>query len=592
MSASQEGIMKPSGGGNGVNEIDPVTLEIVRNSFQAVADSMGVTVWRTAYSTIVRDARDCSAGICDREGQLVAQAELIPALSGAMHLSLKTLLKDHYPAGAIEEGDVLILNHPYYGGTHTSDITIYSPVFVDGDLICFVLSIAHHIDLGSMQVAGFANSTDLYQEGLLIPPLKFYQRGVVNETLIKILEANTRYPKDVLGDLRAQIAANKLGVREMTRLADKYGKNTIILAMQRVMEYGETLVRAEIAKIPDGRYEIEGFLDDDGVDIGNPVEIRAVIKVEGTDIVYDFTGSARQVRGGVNCPQSAVGAVLGYVTKCITGVDFPTNEGFFRPIKAILPPGSVVNPVSPAACLERHELAQKLADLLIQAFAKAMPERVPAASCANTTNWTIVYNDAIYYANLGGGFGATLSHDGMSAIQVHLSRCMAYPIEDAEINSPSFFEKVELVRDSGGAGKYRGGFGVRQDVRVLSEGILGIMSDSEEFSPNGLLGGKAGSPGRKYLRAGTSSERRLHSKTTNYHVYPGDVVSVRTPGGGGCGNPLDRDLQLVLEDVLDGKVSIESAMEDYGVMIDLRTLEVQAEETKRLRTKLRESIPG
>lgn len=566
---------------NAVKELDPVALEILRHSFQAIADSMGVTIWRTAYSTIVRDARDCSAGICDGKGQLVAQAELIPALSGAMHLSLKILLREHFPPETIEEGDILILNHPYYGGTHTSDITIYSPVFAEGDLICFVLSIAHHLDLGSMQVAGFANSTDLYQEGLLIPPLKLYARGDVNETLIGILQANTRYPKDVLGDLRAQIAANKLGVREVKRLVERYGKDTVVLAMERVIEYGERLVRAEIAKIPDGEYEIEGLLDDDGIDIGKPVGIKVSIKVEGTEIVYDFTGSAKQVRGGVNCPESAVGAVLGYVTKCISGVDFPTNEGFFRPIGAILPLGSVVNPTPPAACLERHELAQRLADLLIQAFAMGMPEKVPAASCANTTNWTIVYDDGIYYANLGGGFGATSQGDGMSAIQVHLSRCMAYPVEDAEINSPSFFERVELVRDSGGAGKYRGGLGVRQDVRVLSEGTLGIMSDSEEYPANGLFGGKPGKPGRKYLNRGTAKERRLHSKTTNLHVYPGDVVSVTTPGGGGYGNPLERDPQLVLEDVLDGQTSVRSAGQNYGVTINHRTLEIEAEAAER-----------
>lgn len=570
-----------------MSEIDSVTLEVLRNSFRSIADAMGIAIWRTAYSTIVRDSRDCSAGLCDAHGQLIAQADLIPALSGAMHLSLKVLLKDSFPLEEIREGDVFLLNHPYYGGTHTSDIILYSPIFVEGDIIAFAVSIAHHIDLGSMQATGLAIATDLYQEGLLLPPLKLYEEGRLNETLIRMLEANVRYPKEVLGDLRAQTAANSLGVREMLSLVDKHGKGTVVLAMREVLQYGEKVVRSEIAKIPDGEYQIEGFLDDDGIELGKPIRVKVKIKVEGGDITYDFTGSDPQAKGNINCVPTAVIAALGYATKCVSGTAVEQNEGTFVPLRWILPRGSIVNPIAPAPCGRRHILAQRIADTLIEGFAQGMPERVPAASCGNTCTFTIVYGDGIHYSNLGGGFGATCRGDGMSAIQVHLSKCMALPIEDVELMTPSFIESSELIQDSGGPGEYRGGQGVRQDVRVLAdEAALCIISDAENHPPLGLFGGKPGKPGRKYLNPGTAQEKRLCSKTVDFRLKKGDVVSLRTPGGGGYGSPLKRDPSRVLEDVLDGKVSSGGANEHYGVVIDVDERQIKEKETSILRQRL------
>ncbi len=570
-----------------MTEMDPVTLEVLRNSFRSIAEAMGIAVWRTAYSTIVRDSRDCSAGLCDAEGQLVAQADLIPALSGAMHVSLKVLLRDYFPLEEIQEGDVLILNHPYYGGTHTSDIIVYTPIFVEEEIIGFAVSIAHHIDLGSMQATGLAIATDLYQEGLLLPPLKLYEEGRLNDTLIKMLQANVRYPKEVLGDLRAQMAANGLGVREILSLVDKYGKETVVFAMRKVIEYGERVVRSEIAKIPDGEYWCEGFLDDDGIELGKAIRVEVKIKVERGEVTYDFTGSDSQARGNINCVPTAVIAALGYATKCISDTELEQSEGTFMPVKWVLPTATVVNPTPPAAVGRRHILAQRIADTLIQGFARAMPERMPAASCGNTCTFTIVYGSEIHYSNLGGGSGASCRGDGMNAIQVHLSKCMALPIEDVELMTPSFVERLDLRQDSGGPGEYRGGLGVRQDVRVLADqAVLCIISDAETHPARGLLGGEPGQPGCKFLNPGTAHEKRLRSKTVDFRLKKGDIVSLRTPGGGGYGSPVKRQPGRVLEDVLNGAVSLRCAKDDYGVVIDERECQVNERETSVLRESM------
>ena len=574
-----------------LEELDPVTLEVLWNAFKAIADMMGISIWRTAYSTIVRDARDASAGLCDREGRLVAQADLIPALSGIMHLSLKYILLNDIPLDQIDDGDVLIMNHPYHAGTHTSDILLYSPIFVEAEIIGFAVSIAHHIDLGSKQATGITRATDLQQEGLLIRPMKLYERGVLNSTLWGLIEDNSRYPKEVLGDLRAQIAANNLGVRELLLLVDKYGTDVVLRAMSGVIEYGERLVRVQIDQIPDGVYEAEAHLDDDGIDRGQPVKIKVKAIVDGSDITYDFTGSDSQRRGNINSPPAAIMTALGYVTKSISDTMLPENEGTFLPITPIFPEGSIVNPIEPAPVLMRHELVQRTADTLVKALAGAVPEKVCAGSAGNTCSFTIVSGDGIYYANLGGGTGGTSKHDGMSAIQVHLSKCMGVPVEDVELTSGTFIESFSLLRDSGGPGRWRGGLGARLDVRVTSdEAVLSISSDAETTPPFGLFGGMPGMPGRKYIHTGTSAEERLYAKTTDLRLPKGSVVSFLTPGGGGYGDPLERDPELVANDELDGYISSDSVFHDYGVVITDNG-QVSKEATDQRRIELRTNRP-
>lgn len=570
-------------------DVDPITLEVVSNAMHSIASDMGVTIWRTAYSTVVRDSRDCSSALFDAQGRLITQADMIPALLGSMQLSLAEMLEQHYPLETLSEGDVILLNHPYMGGTHTPDITIFSPVFWEGEPVAFCGSIAHHIDLGSGQAAGIGIMTNLFQEGVLLPPVKLYEQGDLNESLVKVIRANSRYPDLVMGDLRAQVAANKLGMRRVQELLQKYGRATLASSWSAMMDFSERKIRAEIEQFPDGDYPIVGFLDDDGIEHDQPVRLEVTIRIRGGDIIYDFTGTAPQVKGNANCVPASVAATCYYVTRCITDPEVPENAGCHRPVAMVLPEGTVVNPTFPAACAGKHPTAQKLADLLLRGFASVMPERVVAGSCASTSNYTIVTSHGVQYEMMGGGFGARAAKDGIDAIQVNMSKCVGLLIEEAEMFFPCLIERFELRQDSGGAGAWRGGLGLRRDVRLLTPGVFSISSDTETFAPPGVFGGLDGLPGRKYVNLQTPNERRIHAKTSDLHLAADDVVSVLTPGSGGYGDPLDRDPQLVLADVLDGKVSVTSAERDYAVVIDRQGRTVDVAQTRRLRLERRGS---
>jgi N-methylhydantoinase B len=576
-----------------MGKLDPITFEVISNGSHSIACDMGVTIWRTAYSTVVRDSRDCSAAIFDRRGRLVAQADMIPALLGSMHLALKETLADHIRPERICEGDVLLSNHPYIGGTHTPDIMVFTPVFSDGQLVAFAGSIAHHIDLGSVQAGGIGVMSDMFQEGLLIPPVKLYERGELNETLLKILRTNSRWPDLVEGDLRAQVTANKLGVRRIEDMIRRYGASTLDEAWSRQMDHSESRIRAELGRLPQGEYRIEGYLDSDGLDLDVPLKIVITVKLGNGSVTYDFTGSAAQCRGNVNCVKSAVAATCYYVTRCISDPEVLENEGCYRPVEMILPEGSIVNPTPPAATSGKHPMAQRMADLLIQAFAQIAPDRAAAASCGSTCNYTIVYRgDGIQYEMMGGGFGARKMHDGIDAIQVNMSKCVGLQIEEAEAAFPVRIERFELVRDSGGAGRQRGGLGLRRDVRVQSPAVLSISSDTELVPPPGTHGGEAGFAGRKVINLGTNREKRVNGKAANVALDSGDVISFITPGSGGFGPAVERDPQLVLLDVLDGKVSATAAREQYCVVLDgaAGTPKVDAAATAALRRAKTPSI--
>lgn len=549
--------------------LDPITFEVIGNGSHSIACDMGVTIWRTAYSTVVRDSRDCSAAIFDRHGRLVAQADMIPALLGSMHLALKETLADYFPAERIHPGDVLLTNHPYIGGTHTPDIMVFTPVFWEGELVAFAGSIAHHIDLGSVQAGGIGVMSDMFQEGLLMPPVKLFERGELNETLLKILRANSRWPDLVEGDLRAQVTANKLGVRRIEEMLKRYGADTVQEAWGRQMDYSEARIRAELARLPQGDYHIEGYLDSDGLDLDKPLKVAVTVKLHQGGVTYDFTGSAPQCRGNVNCVKSAVAATCYYVTRCISDPEVLENEGCYRPVEMILPEGTIVNPTPPAATSGKHPMAQRIADLLIQAFAQISPERSAAASCGSTCNYTIVYRgDGIQYEMMGGGFGARRTRDGIDAIQVNMSKCVGLQIEEAEAAFPVRIERFELVKDSGGSGRQRGGLGLRRDVRVSGPAVLSISSDTELTPPPGTHGGEAGAAGQKVLNLGSEGGRRLNGKAANVPLESGDVVSFITPGSGGFGPPVERDPELVLLDTLDGKITETAARDRYGVIFD------------------------
>ncbi len=574
-----------------MTKLDPITFEVISNGMHSIASDMGVTIWRTAYSTVVRDSRDCSAAIFDRTGQLVSQADMIPALLGSMHFALKECLAEHFTPAQIDDGDVILTNHPFIGGTHTPDIMVFTPVFFDGQLVAFAGSIAHHIDLGSVQAGGIGVMTDMFQEGLLMPPVKLFQRGELNTTLLKIIRANSRWPDLVEGDLRAQVTANKLGVRRLTDMLRRYGVDVVQEAWNRQMDHSEARIRSELASLPQGTYAIEGYLDSDGIDLDKPLKVAVTVVLHQGGITYDFTGSAEQCKGNVNCVKSAVAATCYYVTRCISDPDVFENEGCYRPIEMILPEGTIVNPRRPAATSGKHPMAQRIADLLIQAFAQIAPERSAAASCGSTCNYTIVYRgDGIQYEMMGGGFGARKTRDGIDAIQVNMSKCVGLQVEEAEAAFPVCIERFEMVTGSGGAGRQRGGLGLRRDVRVAAPAVLSISSDTELAPPPGVHGGLAGHAGRKILNLGTPHERRLNGKVANVSLEPGDIVSFITPGSGGFGEPLQRQPAAVLDDVLDHKIYPDDAAAVYGVALtDDSVRQVDAQKTGRLRARKRHS---
>ena len=558
--------------------LDPITVEVIGNALVSIADEMVITLERTAYSTVVREAADCSTALYDNKGQLIAQAAAIPAHLGSLGASLKNaILQEDFPLEDLREGDTIITNHPYRWGMHLPDIALFTPIFVKGEIVAFAGSVAHHLDVGGRSPGSIGNDvTDIFQEGIIIPPLKLYEKGVLNQTLINILRSNIRDPGTTLGDLRAQIAANQSAVKRFNELAEKYSVEEIIACANERISKTEQAMRVGIAQLPDGVYKGVGFIDDDGVNKNQPVRIEVKVRIKGYDISYDFSGTDQQTRGPMNCVPATVGSACYYVTRCVLGIDAPQNEGAFRPISMILPPGSIVNPIFPAPCGARHHTVMRISDILINIFNQIIPEGLIASSNAHLTSISLGgFNPyrgkySVYFDLLGGGMGARRNKDGIDGTDVYISNCKNVPIEAAELEHPILFQAYSLVQDSGGPGRFRGGLAFRRSIKVTAPQMhLTLRSDAESTKPNGVLGGKPGAAGIKYLNYGTQEEERVYSKVTDKVVNKGDIITVFTPGSGGFGGPLDRDCASVLEDVLDEKVSLESAYRDYGVFIDL-----------------------
>ena len=556
--------------------LDPITVEVIGNALVSIADEMVITLERTAYSTVVREAADCSTALYDNKGQLIAQAAAIPAHLGSLGASLKnTILKEEFPLDKLNEGDSIIMNHPYRWGMHLPDISIFTPIFVNGEVIAIAGSVAHHLDVGGRSPGSIGNDvTDIYQEGLIIPPLKLYNQGTLNQTFIDLMRSNIRDPETTLGDLRAQIAANQTAVKRFKELAQKYTPELILSCARARIDNTEERMRARIAEIPDGIYEAEGYLDDDGINRDQAVTLKVTLKIEGSNIYYDFTGTDKQTRGPVNCAPAAVWSACYYATRCVLNIDVPQNEGAFRPIDIFLPQGSVLNPIHPAPCGARHQTLMRVCDILINVYNSVLPKGLIACSNAHTTAISLGgFNPrrgkySVYFDLLGGGMGARRNKDGIDGTDVHIANCKNVPIEAAELEHPILFKNYALIADSGGPGLFRGGLGIRRDIEITSPQMhLTLRSDGEATKPCGIFGGKQGLAGSKYLNYGTEKQERVYRKVTDMILTKGDVLAVFTPGSGGFGSPLERDLQSLQDDVWDGKVSLESAVRDYGVRV-------------------------
>jgi N-methylhydantoinase B len=547
-------------------DVDPVTLEVVRHACEAVCEEMNATLVRTAHSPNVTERRDCSCALFDAAGRMVAQAENIPVHLGAMPFSVRAAL-DAFPVTDLAAGDAVLLNDPFRGGAHLPDLTLVSPVVHEGEVVGLVANRAHHADVGGASAGSLsAATTEIHQEGLRIPPVKLYDGGDPVEAVFDLLFANVRTPDERRGDLRAQAAANATGRRRYRALVERYGADDLARATGAVMDYAERRTRAEVDDLPDGTYEFTDHLDDDGRD-ARDLPIAAAVTVDGDEVVVDLTGSAPQTPGPVNAVRAVTASAVYYCIRCVTDPEIPPNDGATRPVRVETAPGTLVDAEPPAAVVGGNlETSQRTVDAVFGALARAVPDRVAAAGQGTMNSVTVGGTDDggpfAFYETQGGGGGGRAAADGMDAVHVHMSNTRNTPVEVLETAYPVRVERYALRPDSAGAGRHRGGLGLRRDLTLRTEATVGLLADRHRGRPYGLAGGEAGAPGAAVLV--TDGERaRLPSKTTRT-LPAGATLSVRTPGGGGHGPPAERDPAAVRRDLRLGVLSRERAAEVYG----------------------------
>lgn len=548
--------------------IDITTVEVIKGALIYAAEEMGIALKKSAYSPNIKERMDHSCAIFNHKRELVAQAEHIPVHLGSMALAVRQGLKE-YP-DTLELGDMLLLNDPYISGTHLPDLTVIAPIIHDDVLVGYAANKAHHTDVGGGAPGSLsANSSELYQEGLIIPPVKFVRNGAIDHEISRLIKSNVRTPLVQMGDLRAQIAANYTGIKRVLELVEQYGVDVLHGAMDDIMDYSERRMRQEIAAMPDGEYSAVDYLESILPDGGN-VDIRVKITKQGDSLVFDYTGTHTQVDKPVNAPLGVTVSGIYFTLISITDPTIPVNDGCFRPITLKIPHGSMMNPIRPAPVAGGNvETSQRNADVIMKAFSQIVPEKVPAASQGTMNNITIggLKDDGepwTFYETIGGGNGARPNHDGVDGVHINMTNTMNTPIETLEAYLPLRFKAYRLRPDSGGPGKYRGGCGIERIWTLTSaRATLGIMAERNKIKPWGLAGGGGGVTGEFILVKADGTETRLPSKCT-ITIFRGDTLIIRTPGGGGYGDPKERDPESILEDIRNGLVSLEAAWENYG----------------------------
>lgn len=571
---------------------DPLLLEVVKNAFDAIADEMALILMRTAYSPIVRDSMDYSTAVCDPEGQNVAQGLTTPMHLGSFYDAMKHLIAQY--AGRVEPGDVFVGNDPYLAsGQHLPDIYVIKPIFVDDVLAGWATTIAHHADVGGLVPGSNSiGATEIYQEGLRLPFLKLYARDVENTDLWTIIESNVRVPELVLGDLKAQVAACRAGERGLRELAQRYGVHHVLRYAAELHDYAERLTRAEIAEIPDGTYEFTHHIDGLGAN-PEPIVFQVAIVKKNDEILVDWRGTSAQVKGGINAPLSFTKSNVYAAVRSILPSGMPNAHGYTRPIKVTAPAGSIVNCTHPAPCGARGITGYRIADCMFGALAKAVPDKVAADGAGGSTLPTFGgYSQGaafVFSECVMGTWGATSTHDGQEGVPHMASNQSNVPIEMIEAGYPIRIERYGFVADTGGPGRYRGGLSVLREYRVLQpDTYFGVRSDKRDFPPYGLFGGQPGAPSQNLVVSGREEHVIPTLPVDAIVLDKEDVFRHTMAGGGGYGDPLLRDPRLVLEDVLDGKVTAARARVAYGVVVDVsRAPSVDEQATHRLRNELR-----
>lgn len=519
--------------------MNPIEFEVFKNLFVTVAEEMGVTLRRTSFSPNIKERLDYSCAIYDADGRTIAQGDHMPVHLGAMPLSVRAAI-DH---GAMEPGDMVALNDPFRGGTHLPDITLVSPVFVPGSdrPAYYTANRAHHSDLGGMSPGSMPLASEIFQEGLIIPPVRLVHRGEIVSDLAALILANVRTPDEREGDLTAQVAANRVGAERLTQIVKRYGQDRVAEYATAVQDYSERMMRATIAHIPDGEYQFDDSLDDDGFNPGR-VHIRASIRIAGEQATVDFTGTDRQTTGGVNANFAITLSAVLYVFRCLVPDEVLYNAGIARPIRVIAPTGTVVNALHPAAVAGGNvETSQRITDVVLGALLQALPDLIPAASQGTMNNITLGGTDSrtgrqfAYYETIGGGMGAGPGANGISGVHTHMSNSRNTPVEVIEHYLPVRIRQYRLRKGSGGIGKFTGGEGIVREYEMLDQATVTVLSDRREQGPYGAGGGQPGQAGRNTLIHADGSEEPIASKA-RHTLRAGDRLRIESPGGGGFGS--------------------------------------------------------
>ena len=563
--------------------MDPITFEVIRNALVAATEEMVVTLRRSAYSTNIKTRSDFSCAFFDAELRPVAQGFTQPVHLGSMVEQVPKAVRS-YGAERLGPGDVIVTNDPYPSGVHLNDVSLISPVHVEGVLLGYVANLAHHVDVGGGAPASIGAFREVFQEGVIIPPVKLVDGGAIVPDVFRLILAQIRSKHETAGDFRAQIAANATGVRRVQALVARHGRETIVETMADLLLYTERRTRAELAALPHGVYEAEGSVDNDGY-TDEPVRLRVRIELGPDGARFDTSGSDTQRRAPVNSTWAMTFSACAYALKCLIDPDLPVNDGFYRLVHLDAPPGTVTNCTWPAPVVGGWETQTRLVDVMFRALLPAFPERLPAGTKAMMCQAGFGSLDVAagsyicFYDTFAGGYGGRAGSDGPDAVQTHGQNTENAPVEETELNYPVRIDRLALVEDSEGPGRFRGGLGLRKDYRFDLHTTFTVLADRDRAGPSGAFGGHAGRVA-EYLHVRGGTETRLGSKTT-VELVPGDVISVRTCGGGGYGPPEEREPERVLRDVLEGKVDAGRAREIYKVAVDGRRLDVGATEALR-----------
>ena len=571
------------------DQIDPIQFEVIRNALLEATEEMAIALRRSAYSTNIKTRADFSCAFFDRQLRPIAQAFTQPVHLGSLTILTPRAIAEYGPEN-LAPGDGILVNDPYRGGVHLNDITLISPVYHGDELFGYVANLAHHVDVGGGAPASIGAFQQVYQEGIIIPPVKLVQGGQMSADIFELVIAQIRSKRETRGDFRAQVAANNSGVRRLGALVEQVGFEKVLFYMDRLVDYTRERAVAELAKLPRGEFVAEGVVDNDGFS-DEPVRLRVRIVIDEEGVLFDLTGCDPQRRAPVNSTYSQTFAACAYVLKCLIDQDVPVNAGFYEQVRLVAPEGTVVNCTAPSPVVGGWETQVRLTDIILKALHQALPGQVPAGTKGTMCQVGFGGTDPrtgqlySYYETMAGGYGGRSTKDGPDAVQCHGQNTENAPIEEIEINYPLRIDRYELIEDSEGAGQYRGGLGLRRDYRFPGHEVsFTVLSDRDRWGPEGLEGGQVG---RKayYILDPAGEHRELGSKVT-IPLAADTVFSYRTCGGGGYGSPLRRDVQAVARDVREGKINAERAREVYGVVIDGERFVVDESATTALRERM------